>query len=93
MAVKSNIQFKGFQVNDSYVSYKGHVVEKFSIVLNGAETKGYSVTVNLEIYKDDTKAIYLAQDQISYTTDKDSDLSFTRIWSEVKNKYPGQDVL
>ena len=93
MAVKSDITYKGFQAVQAYVSYKGHKVEKVSEIVNEEVIKTYYVTVYLEIYKDDTKAIYLQNDQIKYNTNKDNDLSFTKLWQEVKKKYSGTDVI
>jgi len=93
MAVKSDIQFKGFQVAQSYVTYVGHSVRKTTSTINGVKIPGYLVFVQINVFRNSAKDILLIEDEIGYSTDSDSELSFAKIWKEVKSKYPGTDVL
>ena len=93
MAVLSNIKFKGVDLSGAYVSYNKHSVQKQVEIIDEVETKQYTVLIELLIFVDDTKKDIILSAEISFCVENTNDISYNKIWSEIKKKYAGEDII
>ena len=86
MAVQSKIDFKGFDV-DAYVCLAGVGI------LKNRDKNNYEISISINIFKDATKEHYLNGDCIVFSLNDLFDLTKELLWSKIKEKYQGTDLI
>lgn len=91
MAILSPTNFKGFEVT-AYVSLEHFEAQKqINRTLDGVETKLWTITADIFVWKEPEKINLLETKIIHFTTESLDGLTVASVFEKIKETYPGED--